>query len=181
MRLAGKKGVTIKEVNTQEGFEQFFALYEETEQRQHHYGHTKAYHEAVFKSMYPAYSHILVAYFNDAPLAAYHLFFHNNTLYYPYGGSTTIHKEVMAPNLLMWEAIRLGKRLGAHTFDMWGSLSPQESENVKNPWYGFTRFKKGYNTDFVQSVGSYDQVLNSLLYPLLTAAWHARSFWLERF
>lgn len=181
MRLAGKKGVTVKEVNTQEGFEQFFALYEETERRQHHYGHTKAYHKAVFQSMHPAYSHILIAYFNDTPLAAYHLFFHNETLYYPYGGSTTNHKEAMAPNLLMWEAIRLGKRLGAHTFDMWGSLSPQESENSNNPWYGFTRFKKGYNTEFVESIGSYDQVLNPLLYPLLTAAWHVRSFWLERF
>ena len=181
IRLAAKRGVVVKEVNTPEGFEQFFALYEETEKRQHHYGHTKTYHQQVFTHMHPAYSHVLIAYYDSIPLAAYHLFFHNNTLYYPYGGSTDTHKEVMAPNLLMWEAIRLGKRLGATLFDMWGSLSPEQSENQKEAWYGFTRFKKGYNTDFVESVGSYDQVLVPIAYPLLTAAWHARSRWLERF
>lgn len=178
VRLAAKKGVTVTEETSTSGFETFFSLYEETERRQHHYGHDHAYHSNVFTHMQP-YSHILVASYNSVPLAAYHLFFHKNTLYYPYGGSTTQHKEVMAPNLLMWEAIRLGKKLGAHTFDMWGSLPPDFSK--AHAWGGFTRFKAGYGSSYARTVGSYDLVISRLLYLPLTIAWKARMAWLDRF
>ena len=68
----------------------------------------------------------------------------------------------MASNLLMWEAIRFAKKVGATSFDLWGSLAPDYDH--ANPWAGFTRFKEGYNAEFVQFVGSYDLILNTPLY-----------------
>ena len=68
----------------------------------------------------------------------------------------------MAANLIMWESIRLGRKLGAKTFDMWGSLPPQY--DFRHPWAGFTRFKAGYNGTFTEMPGSYDLIINPLFY-----------------
>lgn len=172
IRLASKKGVVIKEVNDDKGFEDFSKLYFETTRRQRYYGHDLSYHKTVWDNMKKGIAHILVAYYGDTPLAAYELFHFKERLYYVYGGTSDLHRNLMASNLLMWESIRLGKKLGAKTFDMWGSLSPNYDQS--NPWAGFTRFKEGYGTRFVEMVGSYDLVINPLLYTLYGFLYKAR-------
>lgn len=173
IRLAEKKGVIVKEESTEEGFEKFSKLYFDTTKRQKYFGHTKKYHEIVWKHMKEGLAHILIAYYNNIPLSAYELFYFKNTLYYPYGGSSDKHREVMASNLIMWEAIKLGKKLGAINFDMWGSLP--EDYDRSAPWSGFTRFKEGYGTTFVEFIGSYDLVLNAPLYYFYNVAHTVRS------
>lgn len=177
IRLAERKGVTIREESNKEGFDKFITLYFETCKRQHYYGHSKNYHEIIWNNLKNNIAHILIAYYNEEPLAAYELFHFKNTLFYPYGGSSVKHREVMASNLLMWEAIKLGKKLGANTFDMWGSLSPNYvGEDV---WGGFTRFKEGYGTKYVSFVGSYDLVMNSFFYKIYNIAHTLRSLYLK--
>jgi lipid II:glycine glycyltransferase (peptidoglycan interpeptide bridge formation enzyme) len=122
-------------------------------------------------------AHILIAFYNDVPLAAYELFYFNKVFYYPYGGSSNEYKNFMATNLLMWEAIKLGKKLGAEHFDMWGSLSPKYSHD--HSWAGFTRFKEGYGTEFVEFVGSYDQIINQTGYSIYNFAYKLREIYLE--
>jgi len=78
----------------------------------------------------------------------------------------------MAPNLLMWEVIKLGKKLGCKSLDMWGSLGP--NPNKKDDWYGFHRFKQGYGGNLVEFIGSYDLVINQKLYPIYKTADLAR-------
>lgn len=168
IKLAQKKGVTVKEMTTDEGFEIFIRLYFETCKRQHYAGHNYEYHQTLFTQLKNTISHVLIAYYNDTPIAAYHLFMFNDVLYYPYGGSSDQYREVMGANLLMWEAMRFGKSNNCRSFDLWGSLSPQyDSGNI---WSGFTRFKEGFGTQFVEMMGSYDLVVNKFLYaPLILA------------
>lgn len=116
--------------------------------------------------------HILISFFNDIPLGAYELYHFKDRLYYVYGGSSTEQKQVMAPNLLMWEAIRFGKKRGVKTFDMWGSLSPDYPQD--HPWAGFTRFKEGYGTQFTHLSQSFDIVVSPLLYKLYSLAYSIR-------
>ena len=78
----------------------------------------------------------------------------------------------MAPHLLMWEVIKFGKSHGAKKFDMWGSLPAGYSET--DPWSGFTRFKEGFGSRFVQFVGSYDLVIDSIMYPIYNLAYRVR-------
>jgi lipid II:glycine glycyltransferase (peptidoglycan interpeptide bridge formation enzyme) len=92
----------------------------------------------------------------------------NKKIYYPYGASTREYKELMAPNLLMWELIKFGKKQGCEGLDMWGALGPKP--NKKDPWYGFHRFKQGYGGDLVEFLGTYDLVLEPRLYPLYKTA-----------
>lgn len=166
IKLSQKKGVVVKEMTNNEGFNIFSKLYFETCKRQNYRGHTEFYHRTIFKHFKDKISHILIAFYKNEPLCAYHLFHHLDTIYYTYGGSSIQYKNIMAPNLLMWESIKLGKKLGCKVFDMWGSLSPDYDK--EDSWAGFTRFKEGYGTKFIQTPGSYDVVLSPILYRIYT-------------
>lgn len=177
IRLAEKKGVVVKEMSTDEGFEIFSKLYFETCARQKYHGHTPTYHKIVWDSLKQNIAKILIAFYENEPLAAYELFLFKDRWYYPYGGSSDKHRNLMAANLLMWEAVRLGKRLGAKTFDMWGSLPPDFSET--DPWAGFTRFKEGYGTRYVEFIGSYDLVIRPMEYGIYNTLHTLRSMYLK--
>ena len=88
------------------------------------------------------------------------LFKWKNVLYYPYGASTEKHKEVMANNLMMWEAIRFGRKHGLKTFDLWG----------REEGKGFTKFKEGYNPKIVEFLGTWDLVINKPIYKIYILA-----------
>jgi lipid II:glycine glycyltransferase (peptidoglycan interpeptide bridge formation enzyme) len=107
-------------------------------------------------------AHLFVARYKGKILTSWVLFTFKNTLYYPYGASSSENREVMSSNLMMWEAIRYGKKLGLKKFDMWGALGP--TPDKKDPWYGFHSFKEKYGPEHVEFIGSYDLVINPVLY-----------------
>ena len=162
IKLAQKKGVTVKEISNDKGFEIFSKLYFETCKRQKYHGHNYQYHKIVWNNLQNKIAHILIAYYEKMPLAAYQLFYFKEKLYYIYGGTSVEYKNVMAANLLMWETIKVGKKLGATELDMWGSLPPNYNQN--HDWAGFTRFKEGYGTTFIELCDSFDVVCNPILY-----------------
>lgn len=170
-KLAAKKGVTVKLMNDEKGYEIFEKLHFETAKRQGFFPHPKEYYKSAFtqfRALDRAY--ILGAFHEGEPLAAWMLFTSGNTLYYPYGGSSEEHRNVMASNLLAYEAIRLGKKLGCTLFDMWGATNDE-----KDPWWGFTRFKLGYGGSLVSYVPSYDYVVNPIIAHSFNLAYN--TFW----
>lgn len=175
IRVAQKHKVEVYDSTDDADFEIYLKLYFETTRRQKYFGHTPHYHRLLWQTLRPAgMARVLIARYQQpgtsyqTPLVAWMLLSFGDTLYYPYGGSSVEHKEVMASNLVAWEAIRLGKRLGLKTFDMWGALGPQAKEN--DPWYGFHRFKAGYGTKLVEYAGTYDLVLAPAIFQLLNVA-----------
>ena len=169
IRLAEKKGVEIREDNSEEAFEEYWQLMEETTKRQGFYAHTKKYHRKMWQMMTSSgMGHLLKAAYQGETLTTWILFVLNGILYYPYGASSNKFREVMASNLMMWEAIRFGKKQGCKLFDMWGSLGPEP--DTKDPWFGFHKFKQGYGGDLTEFVGTYDLVINSPGYYLYNLA-----------
>ena len=171
IRVAERHGVLVEERQDDEAFEEYLKLYFATTKKQNYYGHTPKYHRLLWETLQSDDEKVandklsvrlLIAYYQKHPLAAWMLLKLNDTLYYPYGGSSEEHKNVMASNLIAWEAMKLGKKLGCKTLDMWGALGPNASP--RNPWYGFHRFKQGYGGRLVEYVGSFDLVLNPALY-----------------
>lgn len=166
IKVAQKKGVEVYESTRKEDFEVYLKLYFETTRRQKYFGHTESYHRCVWETLMPAgMARVLVAKYQKKPLVAWMLLNFKDTLYYPYGGSSEENRDVMASNLIAWEAIKLGKKIGLKFFDMWGALAPDANE--KNPWFGFHRFKAGYGPAHVEYVGTYDLVLKPSLYNVL--------------
>jgi lipid II:glycine glycyltransferase (peptidoglycan interpeptide bridge formation enzyme) len=161
IRLAEKKGVTVKEDNSDAAFERYLDLTRETINRQGFYAHTEKYHRLMWNILKKAgIAHLLVASYRGEIITTWILFAWKNFLYYPYGASTEKHKEVMANNLMMWEAIKFGKKLGLTTFDLWG----------REEGKGFTKFKEGYNPKVVEFLGTWDLVINKPLYAIYKIA-----------
>jgi len=178
VNLAYKKGVKIFENSTEEGMEQYIQILEETKSRQGFYAHTPDYFRKIWKSFGKSGAvKIFNAVYQDTIVVSWIMFLFNDVLYYPYGASRSVHRNVMASNLMMWEMIRFGKESGCHSFDMWGSLGPKP--DPKNPWFGFHRFKKGYGGQLMESVGSYDLVMNYPIYKLYRIGEELRWKWLR--
>jgi lipid II:glycine glycyltransferase (peptidoglycan interpeptide bridge formation enzyme) len=180
IKLAQKHGVETIKDNSNEAFETYLKLTRETTKRQGFYAHSENYHRIMWKTLphkiinhkssiiNQLSSHLLLTKYQGKTLVAWIVFVFQDTLYYPYGASSSEHRETMASNLMMWEVIRFGKKLGLKKFDMWGALGP--NPNPKDPWYGFHRFKQGYGGELVEFVGSYDLIINSMLYRLYKIA-----------
>lgn len=163
IRVAEKKGVTVSIDNSEVAFERYLSLTEETTKRQGFYAHGREYHKNMWKILHSAgIADLLVARFHDEIITTWVLFKFKDTLYYPYGASTREHREVMANNLVMWEAIKLAKNWGLKYLDMWGALGPDA--DIKDPWYGFHTFKSGYGARSVEYIGTWDYVSLPTLY-----------------
>lgn len=163
IRVAQKKGVKIRIGENAEYLKTYLELYFETTKRQGYYGHNEIYHTKVWETFsQTGQVRFIIAEYNNIPVVAWMLLAFKDTLYYPYGGSSHLFREVMASNLVAWEAIKLGKKLGLKYFDMWGALGPDA--DPKDPWYGFHRFKQGYGGRLVEYLGSFDLVSDPFLY-----------------
>lgn len=178
VNLAARKGVEIVERTSSEGLEIYLDILQETTKRQGFYAHSPDY----FRKMWQQFAdtgimRIFTADYEDKSLVAWIVFVFNDKIYYPYGASRTIYREVMASNLMMWEMIRLGKQLGCTEFDLWGALGPDP--NPHDPWFGFHRFKKGYGGKHLEYLGSFDLVYNPTNYKLFRMAERARWAWLR--
>lgn len=169
IRLAQRYGVEVVRDNSPKAFEIYLKLLQETTRRQRFYAHTPQYHRLLWETLASTdIYHLFLAKYKGRSLAAYIFFTFNNVLYYPYGASTRIHREVMAPTALFWEAIKFGKQKGCQIFDMWGTPGP--NPNPKDPWFGFHRFKEGFGAQLVEFVGTYDLVIDRFLYSLFNLA-----------
>lgn len=167
IKLAARKGVEVKIGHTQKMLEEFLSLYRQTATRHKFFIHPDNYYKTLFEIFkQDKKAEIITGYYKGEPLASIMVFIYNNTLFYPYGGSTNEHKEMMPFYLVMWKAILLGKKRGCRCFDLWNCLPP-EIENPTHPWYGFHRFKKGFNGQLICFCGAYDIIFNPFLYPLL--------------
>ena len=167
IRVAEKKGVKITEDNSNKSFEAYLKLTKETTTRQKFYAHSENYHRLMWETLKTENdneltAHLFTATYNKEILVAWIVFVLGDTLYYPYGASSSNYREVMASNLMMWEVIKFGKKLGLKQFDMWGAMGP--NPDTKDPWYGFHRFKEGYGGKLTEFIGSFDLVINRKMY-----------------
>jgi lipid II:glycine glycyltransferase (peptidoglycan interpeptide bridge formation enzyme) len=170
IRLAKRKGVEVQERTDDEAFEIFLKMHFETTERQGFHSHNEEYHRRLWQILRDSdMARIAIAFYqppetsNQLPLSAWMLFNFKDKLYYPYGASSIEYKEVMANNLVAWQAIQIGKKLKCQQFDMWGAAHSPEPDK-SDSYYGFHNFKKGYGGQLVEYLGTYDLIFNDPLY-----------------
>jgi len=169
IRLAFKKGVRIIEDSTKQGLNEYNQILNETKKRQSFELHSSTYFKKMLETLQDAgIMKIFKAVYNNQTLVSWIVFTFKDTLYYPYGASRSIHKEVMASNLMLWRMIQFGQEQKLKQFDLWGCLGPNAKKT--NKWYGFHRFKRGYNGQLMQNIGSYDLITNHSLYSIYRKA-----------
>ena len=191
IRLAEKRGVTVKESNN---INDFLKLNRETTARDKFKSHPDEYYQKMFNVLgnyqlsiinYQCHLKLFTAYYKDKPITSNLIIFFNNTATYAHGASSNEHRNLMAPHLLQWETIKYAKSQGYKWYDFRGiNPSDKNLSNLKarfanlaprktwfNPsWQGITRFKRGFMSDStgkeITYPGCYDLIFQPKWYNL---------------
>jgi len=164
--LAERKGVTVKRaqsIDEQKEFgTMFFQLLSETTQRDDFSAHDESYYQTMLREL--PMSEIFVAFYEGKPISAAICTFQKDRAIYYYGASSNTHREVMAPYLVQWEAIREAKKRGCKTYDFLG-IAP-ENAPLDHPWKGITEFKTKFGGTVVNYPPSQDLIFRPFWYSL---------------
>ncbi len=165
LRLALKKGVQITITDNDKDFEIFLKLFFETVARQRYFGREPGYYKTIWQTLKPqGKAKIAIATYDGVPVTAWMLFLSDNVIYYPYGGSSDQHRNVMATYALVWGIMNWGRERGFKFLDLWGTLGPNAKESDKD--FGFHRFKTGWGGEEIEYVNAYDMVIDKTWYNL---------------
>jgi lipid II:glycine glycyltransferase (peptidoglycan interpeptide bridge formation enzyme) len=170
IRLAEKKGVTVRPWNDIRGFH---GLIKMTGGRDGFGVHSLEYYDHAYNLFHPAgMAELLVAEFEGKPLAALMVFSRGKRSWYLYGASSDEERNRMPAYLLQWEAMRWARSKGAEEYDLWGV--PDEDENVleaqfesrQDGLWGVYRFKRGFGGKILRAAPAMDKVYNPFFYKL---------------
>ena len=170
IRLAGRKDVIIR---PSMDVERFFQMSLTTSERDEFGIHSLEYYQRVFDLFSPQGACVLlIAEYQDTPLAGLMAFARGDTAWYFYGASTNLERNRMPTYLLQWEAIRWAKQKGCKTYDLWGVPDHPEPyleehflERSEGLW-GVYRFKRGFGGEVRRAIGAGDRVYRPLFYKL---------------
>jgi lipid II:glycine glycyltransferase (peptidoglycan interpeptide bridge formation enzyme) len=163
IHLAEKKNLKIKQ---EKNLEVFWALMNKTGSRDKFGLHHKDHYDKVLAS---PMVYQLTIYSEDKPIACAVFVWFGNTFTYLYGASDYDYRSLMAPYLLQWEGIKMGKHFGCTRYDFFGVAPKQSSEgsyeyDQKHQYAGVTRFKIGFGGASQQMLGTFDFVINEKKY-----------------
>lgn len=159
IKLAEKKGVTVRFGTTPDDAKLFWNLVEKTTDRQGFASYDADYFQTMLSALQTGHhSAVAIAEVQGKPIAALLLGYFGHTTYYLHGASDYEHRALMAPHLLQWQAMQDAKAKGYKIYDFWGV---SEAE-----WPGVTRFKQGFApaTSFIDYVGTYELPIKRFTY-----------------
>jgi len=168
IRLAEKKGVTVRTWNDVESFHKMMLL---TGKRDGFGVHSLEYYQRAYELLHPKQmGELLLAEYEGKPLAALFVTRNGNRAYYLYGASTDDERNRMPTYLLQWEAMKWAKAHGCEEYDLWGVPDEEEAtleanfETRGDGLWGVYRFKRGLGGKLKRAVQAMDRVYNPLLY-----------------
>lgn len=183
IRLAEKKGVEIrisKDVQT------FHQMSEITGRRDGFGVHSASYYQKALDLFSPSGAvGLLMAYYQDRPLAGLMVFYRGDHAWYMYGASNDEERNRMPAYLIQWEAMRWARKKGCKTYDLWG-IPDVDEETLEGEFtqkeshdglWGVYRFKRGFGGSVMRSQGAFDKVYQPAIYKIyrLYSKLHSRT------
>ena len=160
IRRALKDGVNIKRSTDKKDIEQLTKLMVETHKRHHFVPYPdKLYYEQVKSFADDNQVLVFTGSYDNQVIASSIIMYYGKTASYHHGAS--IRSKVPVAYLLQWEAIREAKKRGCKEYSFWGIV---ESDNPKHPFYGITKFKKGFGGEKRYLIPSQDYPLSNKYY-----------------
>ncbi len=168
IRLAARKGVTVRPWDDLDGFH---ALMQVTGGRDGFGVHSAAYYRRAWELFQPrGLAELLVAEYENRPLAALMVFARGRRAWYLYGASSSAERNRMPTYLLQWEAMRWAKTRGCTEYDLWGvpDASAEALEAAfktrRDGLWGVYRFKRGFGGTVRRAASARDRVYRPALY-----------------
>lgn len=170
VRLAEKKGVTVRAWDDLEGFHRMMTV---TGARDGFGVHSLAYYRKAYDLFHPSgMAELLLAEYAGRALAALMVFALGRRAYYLYGASTDEERNRMPTYLLQWRAMQWARARGCLEYDLWGVPDEDEQtleaqfETRRDGLWGVYRFKRGFGGQVRRAAQALDRVYQPLLYRL---------------
>ncbi len=149
IRLATKKGVEIRE-GTKNDLKVFHKIMIETGKRDGFIIRPLSYFEKMYDELAPNHMKLLMAYYDEKPIAGIILIMYGRKTWYLYGASSNEHRNLMPNYLLQWKAIQEAINSKHDMYDFRGVCGIVDETH---PQYGLYRFKKGFGAEFTEFIG----------------------------
>ena len=161
VRLAGRKGVTVRAAQSSADVSSWYRLLQTTGARDQFGIHTADYYLNAWNIFAPRdEARLLLAEYDGQLLSGIFVGLFAHQAIYLYGASSNEQRQLMPNYLLQWEAMRWAKQRGAHSYDLWGIPATDAEDEAMA---GVCRFKRGWGGRVVQFIGCYEAIYNPLL------------------
>lgn len=158
IRLAEKKGITIRQ---EQNTDNFYQLLKTTSSRDDFHIHDQNYYQQLLDKLGNR-AILLTAFYQNSPIASLILTRSENTMTYYYGASDNQFRELMAPYLLQWEGIKLASKLGLHYYDFLGIKNPHDQK--PHPLTGVSQFKSMFGGEVLAFAPAIDLPIAKIKY-----------------
>jgi peptidoglycan pentaglycine glycine transferase (the first glycine) len=160
IRLAGRKGVQVRQARGREDVQAWYRLLQTTGQRDSFGIHSFDYYWQAWQIFTPLQqAQLFLAEYEGQLLAGIFVGCMAHQAIYLYGASGNENRNLMPNYLLQWEAIRWAKSQGAISYDMWGI---PETDDAEEAMAGVYRFKSGWGGRVARFAGNYERVFRPL-------------------
>lgn len=153
IRLAARKGVTVRLGETTEDISAFYKILQVTGKRDGFLIRSEGYFRKMYEVMAPAgMMRLFIADYNGQPISATIALMFAGRCWYVYGASGNEFRNVMPNHALQWAMIQWAKEGNCPVYDFRGvpcDLSPE------HPLHGLVRFKTGFGAYPVKYIGEY--------------------------
>lgn len=157
------KGITIRQSKDLKDMEILLHYYEGLTDKRSFSIHEKSYMTNQLKY---DFAKLYIIELEGQAIGASLIYDQDDTRYYAYAAYSEEHKNHHTNDILLAQMIFDAKADGKKIFDFWGATT---SEDPKDPWYGFTKYKLSFGGHIKTYAGTYDLVLNKTKYGLYTA------------
>jgi len=167
IKLAEKKGVLIREADPKakafnKDIDDFYQLLRQTTERDAFSGHDKEYYHNMVNTLGASgKAKLYLAEYEKEVIAGMIATHFKDVATYYYGASGNKHRNVMAPYLLQWHAMREAKKAGFHFYDFLG-IAPAGFK--KHAWAGVTEFKNKFGGEEVAFEPAKEYAFKPFLY-----------------
>lgn len=178
VRQSEKKDVSIRATIAIDDLKMLYDIYAVTGQRQGFSVRPWEYYQKLWTAFIQAnFAHILVAEYADQMLGGVILFHFGQQVWYFNGMSSNEHRDRQPNYGLQWAALQWAKSQGYTSYDWWGAPN-HFHEN--DPMWGVFRFKDGFGSQIVRTIGAWDYVSYAPLNWLYSQAVPRIIGWLRR-
>lgn len=161
IRLAERKGVSVRVATSPEDVANWYRLYQVTGERDRFGIHTLDYYQQVWRLFSPRDEiRLLLAEREGELLAGIFVAHVARQAIYVYGASSNEQRHLMPNYALQWAALCWARQRGAHLYDLWGIPDTDAEDEAMA---GVYRFKAGWGGDVAHLLGGYEYVYQPLL------------------
>jgi peptidoglycan pentaglycine glycine transferase (the first glycine) len=162
VRLAGRKGVQVREASSSADMDTFYTLYQETTARDGFFIHPKRHYSEILRLYGERDAAVLLlAEYEGAPIAALIAVRCGPVTTYMFGASSNQHRNRMPNHLLQWTAMRWAKARGCTLYDF---RAIAETLDPSEDLYSLYTYKQGFGGYSVLSLPTHDLPYNAPVY-----------------